>query len=77
MKSRLEIAGFFFTSDNNANPSDLTKFNLSKLKIKQGLFFNYKTLKIEARIEKIILTIYKNDVFDRFLENKELFEIRF
>lgn len=53
------------------------KDELSKLKIKQSLFFNYKTLKIEARIEKIILTIYKNDVFDRFLENKELFEIRF
>lgn len=50
---------------------------LSKLKIKQVLFFNYKTLKIEARIEKIILTICKNDSFDRFLENKELFEIRF
>lgn len=53
------------------------KDELSKLKIKQALFFNYKTLKIEARIEKIILTIYKNDSFDHFLENKELFEIRF
>ena len=50
---------------------------LGQLRIKQQLTFNHKTLKIEAIVEKVILTLIIDDHNDRFKEYKELFEIRF
>ncbi len=54
-----------------------TTSDLGALKVKQRIYFNQKSLKIEAKIESVILTIIILDDNGKYIKNTDLFEVRF
>jgi hypothetical protein len=54
-----------------------TTQELGRLRIKQNIIFNKKSLKIDAKVERVILTVIVLDHNDEYVEHQDLFEIRY